>query len=79
MAVITEVPLMSYLLINLLFPHSFTFFETLDLYLIVIIYDVYPQILNNEKQGMMMTESLDADKFSVDGKANQAEKSGCLC
>ncbi|KAK8400545.1 hypothetical protein O3P69_003306 [Scylla paramamosain] len=37
------------------------------------------RILNNEKQGMMMTESLDADKFSVDGKANQVDKGGCLC
>lgn len=39
----------------------------------------YLQILNNEKQGMMMTESLDADKFSVDGKTNAADKSGCRC
>ncbi|XP_050714464.1 uncharacterized protein LOC126997423 isoform X1 [Eriocheir sinensis] len=37
------------------------------------------RILNNEKQGMMMTESLDADKFSVDGRANPSDKKGCLC
>lgn len=38
-----------------------------------------PQILSNEKQGMMMTESLDTDKFSIDGKANPAEKAACRC
>ncbi|XP_069987515.1 uncharacterized protein [Penaeus vannamei] len=37
------------------------------------------KILSNEKQGMMMTESLDTDKFSIDGKANPAEKAACRC
>ncbi|XP_047496950.1 ras and EF-hand domain-containing protein homolog [Penaeus chinensis] len=37
------------------------------------------KILSNEKQGMMMTESLDTDKFSIDGKVNPAEKAGCRC
>ncbi|XP_066989769.1 uncharacterized protein [Macrobrachium rosenbergii] len=37
------------------------------------------KILSNEKQGMMMTESLDTDKFSVDGKANPVDRSGCRC
>ncbi|XP_042862352.1 clumping factor A-like [Penaeus japonicus] len=37
------------------------------------------KILSNEKQGMMMTESLDTDKFSIDGKPNPTEKAGCRC
>ncbi|XP_071544698.1 uncharacterized protein [Panulirus ornatus] len=37
------------------------------------------KILSNEKQGMMMTESMDTDKFSVDGKANPVDRSGCRC
>ncbi|XP_037783281.1 ras-related protein Rab-44-like [Penaeus monodon] len=37
------------------------------------------KILSNEKQGMMMTESLDTDKFSIDGKANPTEKASCRC
>ncbi|XP_069943420.1 uncharacterized protein [Cherax quadricarinatus] len=37
------------------------------------------KILSNEKQGMMMTESMDNDKFSVDGKTNSIERSGCRC
>ncbi|XP_042210628.1 mucin-5AC-like [Homarus americanus] len=37
------------------------------------------KILNNEKQGMMMTESMDTDKFSVDGKTNPVDKTGCRC
>lgn len=37
------------------------------------------KILSNEKKGMMMTESTDTDKFSVDGRANTADKTGCRC
>lgn len=37
------------------------------------------KILSNEKQGMMMTESIDTDKVSLDGKSQETTKSSCNC
>lgn len=37
------------------------------------------KILSNEKQGMMMTESIDTDKFSISGKSQETSKKSCAC
>nr|XP_045610642.1 ras-related protein Rab-44-like [Procambarus clarkii] len=37
------------------------------------------KILSNEKQGMMMTESMDNDKISVEGRVTSDNRTGCRC